>query len=293
MVENVPPTKVWEALRSDPKAQLVDVRTDAEWNFVGLPDLSSVGKQVVPLQWQLYPTNPVSLPSGLSPVVRPACPPARADCVRLVRGGDAGALPWRLAPDPRCIRLAMGAAGARLPCHLLDHRLWPERVSHSGPSRRRHAADRSAAARRRRSVRPDVLQAAFPAPRAGRAGGRETLGDHRQRGGNRRAPGRPFHRRLRPSCRSGTPTSRASLRRPDCRTSRSSTSIYSPPSARMPQRASPDCRTDRLASSSLSQPHSACCSSPPCGARAPALPYGRPCLPRQRWWRFPMACYTT
>jgi rhodanese-related sulfurtransferase len=56
MVENVPPVKVWEALRRDPKAQLVDVRTDAEWNFVGLPDLSSMGKQVVPIQWQLYPT---------------------------------------------------------------------------------------------------------------------------------------------------------------------------------------------------------------------------------------------
>ncbi len=56
MVENVPPAKVWEALRKDPKAQLVDVRTDAEWNFVGLPDLSPAGKQVVPIQWQLYPT---------------------------------------------------------------------------------------------------------------------------------------------------------------------------------------------------------------------------------------------
>jgi rhodanese-related sulfurtransferase len=56
MVENVPPRKVWEALQKDPKAQLVDVRTDAEWNFVGLPDLSSAGKQVVPIQWQVYPT---------------------------------------------------------------------------------------------------------------------------------------------------------------------------------------------------------------------------------------------
>jgi rhodanese-related sulfurtransferase len=56
MVENVPPRQVWEALRKDPKAQLVDVRTDAEWNFVGLPDLSSAGKQVVPIQWQDYPT---------------------------------------------------------------------------------------------------------------------------------------------------------------------------------------------------------------------------------------------
>jgi rhodanese-related sulfurtransferase len=56
MVENVPLAQVWEALRQDPKAQLVDVRTDAEWNFVGLPDLSAAGKQVVPIQWQVYPT---------------------------------------------------------------------------------------------------------------------------------------------------------------------------------------------------------------------------------------------
>jgi rhodanese-related sulfurtransferase len=56
MVENVPPRKVWEALQKDPKAQLVDVGTDAEWNFVGLPDLSPASKQVVPIQWQVYPT---------------------------------------------------------------------------------------------------------------------------------------------------------------------------------------------------------------------------------------------
>jgi rhodanese-related sulfurtransferase len=60
MVENVPPGRTWEALRSEPKAQLVDVRTDAEWNFVGLPDLSSVGKQVVPIQWQVYPTMTIN-----------------------------------------------------------------------------------------------------------------------------------------------------------------------------------------------------------------------------------------
>jgi rhodanese-related sulfurtransferase len=56
MVENVSPGKVWEALQKNPLAQLVDVRTDAEWNFVGLPDLSPAGKQVVPIQWQVYPT---------------------------------------------------------------------------------------------------------------------------------------------------------------------------------------------------------------------------------------------
>jgi len=56
MVENVPPTQTWEALKSDPAAQLVDVRTDAEWNFVGIPDLSPAGKQTVLIPWQQYPT---------------------------------------------------------------------------------------------------------------------------------------------------------------------------------------------------------------------------------------------
>jgi rhodanese-related sulfurtransferase len=56
MVENVAPGKTWEALKADPKAQLVDVRTDAEWNFVGVPDLAAVGKQAVLLPWQVYPS---------------------------------------------------------------------------------------------------------------------------------------------------------------------------------------------------------------------------------------------
>jgi rhodanese-related sulfurtransferase len=60
MVQNVPPSQVWEALRADPQAQLVDVRTDAEWNFVGLPDLAPAGKQAVLIQWQVYPTMQVN-----------------------------------------------------------------------------------------------------------------------------------------------------------------------------------------------------------------------------------------
>jgi rhodanese-related sulfurtransferase len=56
MVENVPPRQTWEVLLADPSAQLCDVRTDAEWAYVGLPDLSSAGKRVVLVQWQVYPT---------------------------------------------------------------------------------------------------------------------------------------------------------------------------------------------------------------------------------------------
>ena len=39
--------KAWAALAADPSAHLVDVRTVAEWNFVGLPDLGTLGKRVL------------------------------------------------------------------------------------------------------------------------------------------------------------------------------------------------------------------------------------------------------
>lgn len=60
MVENIAPRKVWEVLQSDPKAQLVDVRTDVEWNFVGLVDLAAAGKQPVLIPWQVYPQMAVN-----------------------------------------------------------------------------------------------------------------------------------------------------------------------------------------------------------------------------------------
>jgi rhodanese-related sulfurtransferase len=39
---------------------LVDVRTMAEWNFVGLPDLSSLGRRVHCVEWQSFPTMAVN-----------------------------------------------------------------------------------------------------------------------------------------------------------------------------------------------------------------------------------------
>ncbi|HSO47180.1 MAG TPA: rhodanese-like domain-containing protein [Rhizobiaceae bacterium] len=44
----------WETLSEHPKAQLVDVRTSAEWNFVGLPDLSAIGREPILIEWQRY-----------------------------------------------------------------------------------------------------------------------------------------------------------------------------------------------------------------------------------------------
>jgi len=48
-------TEVWNRLWNEPSAVLVDVRTAAEWNYVGLPDLSSVNREVLCKEWQSYP----------------------------------------------------------------------------------------------------------------------------------------------------------------------------------------------------------------------------------------------
>jgi len=50
------PKEAWELLKREPDAQLVDVRTSPEWAFVGLPDLSSLNREVHKVEWQRYPS---------------------------------------------------------------------------------------------------------------------------------------------------------------------------------------------------------------------------------------------
>lgn len=59
---DVTATEAYEALRDDPNAVLVDVRTPAELTYVGLPVLDTLGKQVVLAQWhpELTPDQLVS-----------------------------------------------------------------------------------------------------------------------------------------------------------------------------------------------------------------------------------------
>ena len=47
--------EAWAALQTDRTAQLVDVRTTAEWSFVGLPDLSAIGRRVHCIEWTVCP----------------------------------------------------------------------------------------------------------------------------------------------------------------------------------------------------------------------------------------------
>lgn len=51
---DITPEEAWKILSDDPDAVLVDCRTDAEWKFVGVPDLSGLGRQTVFIEWNTY-----------------------------------------------------------------------------------------------------------------------------------------------------------------------------------------------------------------------------------------------
>ncbi len=49
------PTDAYRLLVDDPHAVLVDVRTAAEWAYVGTPDLTGVGKELLTIEWVSFP----------------------------------------------------------------------------------------------------------------------------------------------------------------------------------------------------------------------------------------------
>jgi len=50
----------WDLLAAEAQAQLVDVRTAAEWNFVGVPDLSTLAREPHRIEWQSFPAMQVN-----------------------------------------------------------------------------------------------------------------------------------------------------------------------------------------------------------------------------------------
>ena len=59
-VGELSPTEAWEVLGADPDAVLVDVRTQAEWKFVGVPDLGGLNRSTIFVEWQSYPDMSVN-----------------------------------------------------------------------------------------------------------------------------------------------------------------------------------------------------------------------------------------
>jgi rhodanese-related sulfurtransferase len=54
--DNISSILGWETLADNQPSALVDVRTSAEWAFVGAPILSGLGKELIQIEWLRYPT---------------------------------------------------------------------------------------------------------------------------------------------------------------------------------------------------------------------------------------------
>ena len=54
-VDELAPEEALQALTSNSASAMVDVRTKAEWAFVGLPDLSKADRPLWPIEWIRFP----------------------------------------------------------------------------------------------------------------------------------------------------------------------------------------------------------------------------------------------
>jgi rhodanese-related sulfurtransferase len=79
------PAEAYELLQNRPDAVLVDVRTRAEWSYVGTPDLSELGREVVLAEWVSFPDGARN-PQFLAAVTEAAADPS-VPVVFLCRSG--------------------------------------------------------------------------------------------------------------------------------------------------------------------------------------------------------------
>lgn len=56
-IDSISVEETWARLERDAGSVLIDVRTAAEWAYIGVPDLSSIGKRPVLVEWQTFPDN--------------------------------------------------------------------------------------------------------------------------------------------------------------------------------------------------------------------------------------------
>ena len=48
---DITPQQAWDLLRDNPEAVLVDVRTQGEWDTIGVPDIAETGRPAHFIQW--------------------------------------------------------------------------------------------------------------------------------------------------------------------------------------------------------------------------------------------------
>ena len=106
------PRQAWEMLEKDPEAALVDVRTQAEWAYVGIADLGALGKQSLFVSWVLFPemkANPAFAEEMMA-----AAPDLNTPLLFFCRSGvrsKAGAIAMTALGYTRCYNITHGFEG--------------------------------------------------------------------------------------------------------------------------------------------------------------------------------------
>lgn len=108
------PAKAWERLSVDSGATLIDVRTTAEWSYVGIPDISSLDKEMIKLDWKQFPAMTIN-PNFVNDLCSRGFDieqPLLFLCRSGVRSRDA-AIAMTRAGFRRCYNIAEGFEGDR------------------------------------------------------------------------------------------------------------------------------------------------------------------------------------
>lgn len=108
---DIDPKAAWELLCTDASAALIDVRTPAEWAYVGVPNLGELGKRPVLVPWLDFPAMQINqhFVAQVSETV-----PADAPVVLLCRSGvrsRAAAIALTAAGFGPCYNIASGFEG--------------------------------------------------------------------------------------------------------------------------------------------------------------------------------------
>ena len=115
-IQDVPVEEVWAHLEEDPGSVLIDVRTRAEWTFVGLPDLEKIGKRVLTVEWQTSPDSKIDagFPERLGAVLDAAGASKDSELLFICRSGARSRMAAEAMADTgyrRCRNVADGFEG--------------------------------------------------------------------------------------------------------------------------------------------------------------------------------------
>jgi rhodanese-related sulfurtransferase len=112
--------EAFAVLQQNRAAVLVDVRTSAEWSYVGAPDLSGLGKQVLFVEWQSFPSMAVNsnFAADLGRKLEAANTPKSSPVIFICRSGArsrSAAIELTKAGYTNCLNLVGGFEGDRDP----------------------------------------------------------------------------------------------------------------------------------------------------------------------------------